>query len=434
MFPEDFLYPGSTLYIAQMMGNPFLEQLTILINRYPHIFNLTLHPVDTSNNAIWLRDYFFHFEANNGKIKHLLPMPFGAYNTPAMRNAFDTIIQQEKKNYFFYQLSKNRITSSSSNRQRKGFGIASSLLQKPSASLEDIHKKNSKLKQLAKLAHIEGGNTFSVYNRERKPYILIGELSLLWTAAQRGCHTPYDQDAIKKIIADTLSFNPDSIIVLPQVNYHIDLQIGYLGDGRIILNDYSLCIRVLEEMLTHPESYLSSKELSNLHKLTPRYQPKYFSSIPLPDRCSILQEMLAIAKKLNLLFENQIRTIYTKLIEQQFTVIRVPGIFYYPDYTKEKIDLIPIAQFMNGLGGKATNDHTYFLTANSPVKHFKDIFSSYLNNFGITKVYYLGDAIRATAFIANTKGSLRCLTTTHLEKPVVSSAPSNKLIPGSLGA
>lgn len=412
MFPEDFLKPGSTLHISDMPENPFIDSLESLISENDAL-GIELETIEIASKYIWLRDYFFPFENKDPKrVNHIIPMPLKFYRSQEMKANFNALIQQEQKRYFFSPALIEQIELGFINRERHGSKIAQQLLH-------HANEPNDKL------ANIEGGNTFSVYNTQGQKYILMGELSLLCTAAQLGESENYNEEKIHHHLAKTLSINPESLLVLPQANYHLDLQIAYFGEGKIALNDYSLCIRILEQMLENPDHYISRQELQDLNRIINPKSPSHnssssFFSDSMLNREQILSGMLEIAKKLDRLYGHQIEQIFTKLTEQQFTVIRVPGLFYYPEITEHQGRLrtnpIPIAQFINGLGGKDSNNSCYFLTANSPVEHIKSMFSTYLQNFGVDTIHYLGDTVEAPSFVKDKKGSLRCLTTMYLEE------------------
>jgi hypothetical protein len=107
--------------------------------------------------------------------------------------------------------------------------------------IRDFEEKKIQLRELQKKAHIPGGNLFIIKNRGRDE-VIVGEDAL----------ENYSLDEIKAM------YNVDEITVLPQMDYHLDLFIRPLDNGRILLADDRLAIKVLEYGLKRFENFVSS--------------------------------------------------------------------------------------------------------------------------------------------------------------------------------
>lgn len=113
--------------------------------------------------------------------------------------------------------------------------------------------KKAELTQHLHRTHIPGGNIFIVKNGE-DDCVFVGENEL----------EKYDIEEIRAM------YGVNDVIVLPQMDYHLDLFIRPLDDKRVLLADDKLTVRVLEEGLEKlpkdDDTYKAMRSFINIFK------------------------------------------------------------------------------------------------------------------------------------------------------------------------
>lgn len=165
-------------------------------------------------------------------------------------------------------------------------------------TVNEIEVKKAELHRLQDDAHIKGGNVFIVKG-DNGDELFIGEEEL----------KKYD------ILDMQAMYNVEKVIVLPQMDFHLDLFIRPLDKKRVLIADDNMTLKVLNEGLERLNGYINS--------LPNNKQGKYKK---------IFIEMSAMIKE----FEEEVQCNLlpqtdevAKILEDNgYETIRVPGRFY----------------------------------------------------------------------------------------------------------
>ncbi len=166
-------------------------------------------------------------------------------------------------------------------------------LMKKSDSIAD------EILQMQKDAHIAGGNLFIAKNKLGQEVLIVGENDT----------KKYQPDEIQAM------YKVEDVIVLPQMDFHLDLFIRPLNVGKILLADDKMSMKVLTEGLGKFKSYILSlpvSERKTYSKLFVKYYKeleKFYNNI----RDNTFVQANSVAKILE---------------EKNFEVVRVPARIY----------------------------------------------------------------------------------------------------------
>lgn len=171
--------------------------------------------------------------------------------------------------------------------------------------------------------HIAGGNIFFIKDGD-KGEVIVGENAL----------KIYSVEDIKKM------YSTDKVIVLPQMDFHLDLFIRPLDNKRVLLADDDMTLDVLKNNMQKIEEYavnLDKEEQKVLNRVIKKYQKAI--------------EEFAREKALNkFATADQVEPILT---QSGFEVIRVPGRIYktasrlFGKKDSHNNDLIPMCNYIN---------------------------------------------------------------------------------------
>ena len=248
---------------------------------------------------------------------------------------------------------------------------------------------------------LEGGNLFDVYNQYGERYVLIGETTVAYEAwfayskkrwIARRDRREFNGDALKdeekranmvtQRYAKIFGVSQDRVLIIPNICYHLDLQMGYIGLGIFIINSF-------DETLKH--------------------FPMQKQAIP--------DNLLLKAK------ERQVDNIQQLLTKNGFLVHKVCATLYRKpwddDYSGERNASIwggggLISSFINGFHVcSRTPYQDYFVTVDSPHNEHKKYFTKQLALFMITPHFVTINncSVAATiALVGELGGGVRCQT------------------------
>ncbi len=199
--------------------------------------------------------------------------------------------------------------------------------------IKECDKTIAKMNVMVSETHIQGGNVFVAKNKEGKELILVGHNEFV------------------KFYTDDIAqmFSNRNVEFIPQADFHLDLFMRPLNDGKILLADDNLTLKFLEdftirlnECLNSPEYIKHEKEIKN-----------------------IIKEMKSLKNE----FENELSknmyektaTVEEKLKKLGFDVIKVPGRCYYT----ENEHLNHLMNFMNA-NVLVNKDNELVYITNSP--------------------------------------------------------------------
>ncbi|QSH41962.1 hypothetical protein P0136_05315 [Lentisphaerota bacterium ZTH] len=109
---------------------------------------------------------------------------------------------------------------------------------------------------------LEGGNLFQCKNKYGKTFHLIGERALFAEKALFLHKHPGAQVSPGQILSRYKRIFGPNVIIVPNLTYHLDLQMSYIKQGLFILNDFSsipLCFRHVYE-----KTVIKSREIRRL--------------------------------------------------------------------------------------------------------------------------------------------------------------------------
>ena len=165
--------------------------------------------------------------------------------------------------------------------------------------MRKIDEINNQILEKHRECHIAGGNLFIAKNKKGKEFIIVGENDT----------RKYLPEEIR------LMYGIDNVIVLPQMDYHLDLFIRPLNNGKVLVADDKMSMKVLTEGLGKFKSYILSlpvSERKTYSKLFVKYYKeleKFYNNI----RDNTFVQANSVAKILE---------------EKNFEVVRVPARIY----------------------------------------------------------------------------------------------------------
>lgn len=207
--------------------------------------------------------------------------------------------------------------------------------------IKECDKTIAKMNVMVSETHIQGGNVFVAKNKEGKELILVGHNEFV------------------KFYTDDIAqmFSNRNVEFIPQADFHLDLFMRPLNDGKILLADDNLTLKFLEdftirlnECLNSPEYIKHEKEIKN-----------------------IIKEMKSLKNE----FENELSknmyektaTVEEKLKKLGFDVIKVPGRYY----VIENENITHLMNFMNA-NVLVNKDNELVYITNAP--HFEVLLKS----------------------------------------------------------
>ncbi len=172
--------------------------------------------------------------------------------------------------------------------------------------------RKDELDKLCQKAHISGGNIFIVKDNKQET-AFVGENEL----------EKYDEEDIQAM------YGTNKVIILPQMDYHLDLFIRPLDNKRVLLADDEMSVDILYKGLNKLKQDFYNTEIYNkMHNFI-----KLFET-------SILMNKRAQADEIEEILENN-----------DFEVIRVPGRIYETDTNSIEDDFLK--QYCNFINANA---------------------------------------------------------------------------------
>ena len=186
-------------------------------------------------------------------------------------------------------------------------------------SMDELIKEHNKIftqmNTIASDSHIQGGNVFIAKNKEGKELILVGHNEFV------------------KFYTDDISqmFSNRNIEFIPQADFHLDMFMRPLNNGKILLADDNLTLKLLDDFAIRLNDCLNNSEYTNHKKEVKK----------------IIKEIKSFKNE----FKNELsKNSYEKttIVEEKlqklgFDVIKVPGRCYYT----ENESLNHLMNFMN---------------------------------------------------------------------------------------
>ncbi len=212
--------------------------------------------------------------------------------------------------------------------------------------INEFQQKKLQLKDMQKTIHIAGGNMFIVKNKNKEDELLIGEDEL----------KNYSIEEIKSM------YCVENITVLPQMDYHLDMFIRPLDNGKILLTDDNLTLNVLNEGFQKLIKYISR---------LPAQEQKDYKEIFVK-----LGSKIQNFKRIMDLNKNPSTSEIAEILEKKgYEIIRVPGRIYSIYQNKEnEIFLKHHCNYINANVFKNKENQLVYITNKSNID----------NDFGIT--------------------------------------------------
>lgn len=184
---------------------------------------------------------------------------------------------------------------------------------------EQIIMSIDELRQKGYLCNVQGGNFFLVRGKNGVDELLIGKDEL----------TRFDKDTLK------LMFAVKNVHVLPQMDYHLDLFIRPLDNGRILLADDKLMLSVLNEGIQKVEFAAKNTDSSRKQK-----QLKLIAE-------KLQRQVVQLTKAMGSNPYSKSKKIEKVLKKAGFDVIKVPGRMYQRVRNVDDVSLQHSLNFMN---------------------------------------------------------------------------------------
>ncbi|MCL9684992.1 hypothetical protein [Legionella maioricensis] len=339
---------------------------------------------------------------------------------------------------------KNAFTKSVGNNEDDeamvfGFETEGSYGSQLSVGMEPHKLQAKKLFEQAKIdiksskVLLEGGNTYCLTNTNGELFVVLGENSLVLTAAYRmqhqyqdpglieqlkKCPMPknefylnlqknnnpiqwYDLEEAKFAIVEESNIHPSQLLILPNPLFHIDMIMTQGPDGTILLHDFQLVEDTLEPIL---------KKLRVQLKSDP-------SNLELRKKEAYLDSVLYQNHKLQHTLGDFISLLMKTLESNGFKVVSIPALAYQyvtneDLFEESELDDNPriVLNLVNGIAGQSKSGNFLIVlsSANENLKPLIAATETILKNNGVT-LYTVGTPT-AAASILNGHGSLRCMS------------------------
>lgn len=467
---EDHIQNGTTLYVHSR--SPFYGELQKLSQELG-IKLVALKSSFTNDQGkpiqhVWLRDYFYKGVDASGEVSISVVPDFGpkvgefvksnrlttAFAVPGIKPICSTY-EKDSEYGFFSEFSLARAQQFSAEESSR----LTEELKALSAHPEFVRQKTTSL---------EGGNLIATRNQQGELVYLIGESAVVHASFfealflnpqekedklrafgpeiegsfQREAHGSkkwFDHfmlvkkgDAVgARALAEqrmaskyALSYElnaasqgefqrrlKENVTVVPQCFYHIDLQMAYVGNGRVLMHSFQ---KTVEFLNAHRDQILQELSSIDLGQIGWRSSP-----IRLFDH--LVEFNTFLAKELE---STVVDKASQKLEKHGLEVHKCCGNLFYKSL-EHGIPSGLLGCLMNGISGhsEATQEN-YFVTAASILPSFDEQFKATLSESGVQQCYFLNSStaegkepnrIDTVNFINRTHGSVRCQTNTNLD-------------------
>ena len=215
--------------------------------------------------------------------------------------------------------------------------LSSSMKPISDAIKEFFGINNSTLKSAINDKHISGGNLFIVKNGD-KDEVFVGADDVISKQAEVFSSLSFtDRNTIDEIKA---KYGVEKVVVIPQIDYHLDLFIRPLDDKRVLLTDDNLSMAVIKDMREKLVDYISNKtteenleEYKNALSKIDEFLVEHDLNIKEQEKC--------IADKVT---SDDVEKV---LKENGYDVIRVPGALYNYKKVRNFLTKQYLFNFMN---------------------------------------------------------------------------------------
>lgn len=413
---EDFVHSDAPIFMNQT------THFKADADKVADELGINIHYIPVTDWAlIWFRDYFHtSFDANGDLVTYVTP------NTVTV-SYYSTIAQSLDQEDAALLLRNGRIEGvfKNSGTPPLSEGPASlvnaeNVAKRPTQPYQDelIGALPKSLNQQEKATALEGGNLIKAINSQGDLKFVVGESAIVHSAmyyrrdstvgadsssyqqyrqaivpgskgmqksvnsyaaapdvvdAQQAVRLAERRTAEKYRVAHELNqgsqgvFHKESkrnVIAVPQWTYHIDLQMSYLGDGRVLVHSFESTLE-----------FLSQNKAQVLAELDQLIQAKAISWTGSAE--DLFQKIVYVNTELAQTYETSVVDETRRKLEKHgLSVTKCCGNLF-TDFPKQGFpggDLLGC--FMNGLGGHSSKtDRDYFLTARSPLASFERYFA-----------------------------------------------------------
>ncbi|MBO5947975.1 hypothetical protein J6Q66_03965 [bacterium] len=234
-----------------------------------------------------------------------------------------------------------------------------------------------------------GGNIYQGRNKWGYKCVLIG----------KKCEKDLNMDSMYKI------FGTQDVAFVPQADFHIDLFLRPLKNGKILVADDEMSLKFLKFI---------EKNLDKFSNMTPEKKLKF-------------QQFIQETKK-NINTVNKSKKIAStndviKFLENKnFEVVRVPGRFYETTSTKNNIELYHNANYMNSIVQQREDGTLAYITnASNPIYtggiRLDNLFAKYLKKVcpEIKDVYFVSGDNMISFDLKYKRGGMHCRVMEEVE-------------------
>lgn len=363
--------------IYAIIGDSLKQKCTEAIPKY-----------EISSTKLWAQDYWSIvknklFSLENNKKEEAIRKFFKLKtdftqeidrHTPKLKNLNDSLLENQKK--INANLEKKELMT---------------LINKSQSILDKIRETEREI-------HIPGGNLFLAKDKFNKDVAIVGEKDT----------RHYSPDEIIDM------YDVDNIVILPQMDFHIDLFIRPLNNGKVLLADDNLTLNYLIDGLKKLKNHIVSLPINERKKYSKIFAKLYAEAEKFKNNMDA--NKLAKANEVAKILENN-----------NFEVIRVPARIYEycqvvnsDDFLKHKCNYLNANVLINDKGelvyitNKSTFDSQLGLTPEiskelnfSFEKNFVDIISNYMD---VKHFYFVNgeDNFIANEMLPEFSGGIHC--------------------------
>lgn len=363
--------------IYAIIGDSLQQKCTEAIPKY-----------EISSTKLWAQDYWSIvknklFSLENDKKEEAIRNFFKLKtdftqeidrHTPKLKDLNDSLLENQKK--------------INANLEKK---VLMALINKSQSILDEIGKTEREI-------HIPGGNLFLAKDMFNNNIAIVGENDT----------KHYHPDEIIDM------YDVDNIVILPQMDFHIDLFIRPLNNGKVLLADDNLTLNYLIDGLKKLKNHIISLPINERKKYSKIFAKLYAEAEKFKKNMDA--NKLAKANEVAEILENN-----------NFEVIRVPARIYEycevvnsDDFLKHKCNYLNANVLINDKGelvyitNKSTFDSQLGLTPEiskelnfSFEKNFVDIISNYMD---VKHFYFVSgeDNFIANEMLPEFSGGIHC--------------------------
>lgn len=191
----------------------------------------------------------------------------------------------------------------------------------------------------------------------------------------------------KDIIADELNTEIEDLVVVSQPDFHIDMYLRPLKDGRVLVHDYEESRKLIRQVLDGDQN----SQLTEIQKQ--RLEQTWLDLEPLR------QESEKVTK-----------LICDQLEKAGLQAVKTPGVFTVGKM--ERKEPVQPVNFLNGIMGTSPSGEMFYLTNGSSIEPLNHAFSTWIKEKQSGLNIHFIDSQSAESML-KTKGGLDCITLHH---------------------